>query len=96
MPDTAERSLTPGDYAERADAQLAQVSALVRDASKFEQIRRDQWRHRESGRLVEAGYVYGAPWAISWLPEHGQHSADRFEFNGRDTAQLDTFKALFV
>lgn len=94
MPDT--RSLTPEDYAGRANEQLAEVSALLADRGQFQSVRHDQWLHVFTGRMVEAGYVYGAPWAKSWLPEHGEHSADRFEFNGRSDAELDRFKALLA
>jgi hypothetical protein len=79
---------TQTDYAELAVLQLDRVAAMLQDPEQFEVSRYRQWRHRRTGWLVEAGYVYGEPWAKILSPD-GREELERYRFTGRDDVEIN-------
>lgn len=89
---TVTAELAPGDYARLAAEQLEEVRQLLADRSQFEPTRQSQWRVVRSGLLVEAGYVYGEPWA-KVLSTDGRRELIHFKFSGRNRDELSRFLA---
>jgi hypothetical protein len=81
---------TPSDYAELANLQLDRVAAMLADPGQFEVSRYRQWRHRRTGLLVEAGYVYGEPWA-KILSNDGRETLEHYRFTGHDDVEINKF-----
>lgn len=78
--------------AEVAHGQLREVRAVLADRSRFTPTRYSQWRQHGSNRLVEAGYVYGEPWAKILTP-NGRQTLHHFKFTGRDREQIEQLLA---